>query len=680
MRKLLVLLVFASPFCVFGMSAADSLSLLLPSSKGEEKINYLIRLYSTCPANDSACQLNYIREAIREAEKQQRPALVADALLLKGDTYFNFSEYHSAIGYYRLAIKNYQTSGKTGHVGDLYNNIGLSYYYLGEYAKAIESQIEAIKNFEQHGNDADLARIYINMGMVYNELADYESAMEYYRKASFISRKIAHPDRMGNSYNGLGTAFYNSGQLDSAKVYYRQALNLFRVSKNQERLAAAINNLGNIYLKENDSLKVGLAYYQQAYSIYDELGNQRNKVYVMEGMGGTYCALGNHKKALEILTQGLRLAIENGYGYYITQLYYQDISWVYEQMGEAEAALGAYKNFKLYLDSMRQEELLFQTEAIEKKYEFSKNEALITKLNTEKKLATIQVEKEKAFRNLGIFAILILLVIITHVSFSNFQRRRINQELADKNNQIEVHKNELELLNASKNKFFSIIAHDLKNPLHTVLGYSFLLYQEYDRFSDKERKKYAKDIYNSTNNIFRLLQNLLDWSRAQTGRLTYEPVYFDLTALSTRITSLLKPVADEKNININNQMNGSLQVFAVPMMIETVIRNLIGNAIKFTPNGGSVTIAFRCDKEFVEVSVADSGIGIAPNELEQLFAIDSKIRNKGTNNEDGSGLGLILCREFIALNKGLIWVESRPGKGSTFNFTVPLADSIKNLV
>lgn len=673
MRTLFLLLVFIVPLTLFGATESDSLLMRLSHAKGEKKIQLLMDISELYASNDSAKSLAYIHQAYHEATAKKYPARAAATLVSEADVYFNFSEYRKAIVFYTKAIEEFLKCKQPGKLGELYNDIGLSYYYLGEYEKAIESQIEAVKVFEQNGNEADLARIYINMGMVYNQLNDVGSSLEYYRKASVIAAKIKNPDRLGNSYNGMGTAFYNDEQLDSAKVYYQKALSYFKQSGNRERTAAAINNLANIYLNQKDSLEICLAYYHQAYSIYEELGNQRNRVYVMEGMGGAYSLIGNQRKALEILMDGLNKALENKYGYYIIQLFYQDISIVYERMKNTEAAFDAYKKYKQYGDSMRQEDRLYQAIAIEKKYEFTKSEATISKLNAEKDLAMVQIEKDKAFRNLGVFAILILLVIITYVSFGNYHRKRINRELTDKNIQIEAQKDELEQLNASKNKFFSIIAHDLKNPLHTVLGYSFLLHLEYDRFHDEERKKYAKDIYNSTNNIFRLLQNLLDWSRSQTGRLAYEPVIFELSILIEKISGLLKPAADEKHIVIRSEIPGNLHVYAMPMMIETVLRNIISNAIKFTPDGGSIYIKYRCYERVVSISVTDSGIGLNENELEQLFAIDSKIRKKGTRNEDGSGLGLILCKEFIELNKGKIWAESKVGKGSTFSFTVPLA-------
>jgi signal transduction histidine kinase/Tfp pilus assembly protein PilF len=674
MKKILFILLIFMTFDVEGITQLDSLRNLLQDQKGVRKVETMLQIMQLVDVNDTVSTRDYPSEIFEIAEKSQRPDLTAKTYLVEAERLFSAGAYQGAIPVYEAAIARFSAIDSTQVVGEIYNSIGLSYYYLGEFDKALASEIEAVKNYEQTGNLHDLTRIYINMGMVYNRLGDYDSAVGYYRKASQLASETGDLARLGNSYNGIGTGHYNAARPDSAKIYYRKALSLFEQTRNESRLAAVINNLGNIYTDEKDSLDVGLAYYQRAYAIYEREGNLRNQVFVMEGLGCVYTELGDYERAKHIFLDGLKKSVQNGYGYYIIQLYYEDLARVYEETGNIEQAFSAYKNYKTYLDSMRLEERLFQAAAIEKKYEFSKNEALISKLNAEKELAMIQIEKDKAFRNLGVFAILILLVIATYVSFANYHRKRINRLLTAKNIQIEAQRNELAQMNISKNKFFSIIAHDLKNPLHTVLGFSFLLQHEYDRFDDKERKKYAVDIYNATNNIFRLLQNLLDWSRIQTGIMKYDPTVFELSSLQDKICNLLKPVADQKNISLDYTVPGNIFVYATPMMIDTVLRNLVGNAIKFTPVDGTVVIRFKFYENVVACCVEDTGIGIAGDELEQLFLIDSKIKKKGTNNEEGSGLGLILCKEFVQLNKGKIWAQSKVGKGATFCFTVPLAE------
>lgn len=674
MKKILLIALLFLTFDLFGASEVDSLKNELKHQSGAQKVETMLQIIQLTDIDDTASIQNYPQEIFEIAGKIQRPDLTARTYWVEAERLFAAAEYEEAIPVYKEAINRYTDLDSTQMVGEIYNTIGLAYYYLGEFDEALASQIEAVKSYESTEDLKNLTRIYINMGMVYNRLEDYKSAIEYYHKASVLASANDDLARLGNSYNGLGTGYYNQGQIDSAKVYYRKALKLFSQINNVSRLAAAINNLGNIYTEEKDSLEVGLAYYQKAYDIYVREGNVRNQVFVLEGLGCVYTELGNYEKAKQIFQEGLKSSVDHGYGYYIIQLYYEDLSRLYERSGDIKQALQAYKSYKTYLDSMRLEERSYQAAAIEKKYEFTKSEALISKLNSEKKLAMIQIEKDKAFRNLGVFAILILLVVITYVSFGNYHRKRINKLLTEKNIQIEAQRNELVQMNASKNKFFSIIAHDLKNPLHTVLGFSFLLQHDYDRFDDKDRKRFAVDIYNSTNNIFRLLQNLLDWSRIQTGVMKYEPTVFELSSQQDKICNLLQAVADQKNIQLNYEVPGDIFVYATPMMIDTVLRNLVSNAIKFTPKGGAVKLRFQFLEKFVACSVEDTGIGMTAEEMDQLFSIDSKIRKKGTNNEDGSGLGLILCQEFVQLNKGEIWAQSEVGKGTTFCFTVPLAE------
>jgi signal transduction histidine kinase len=203
------------------------------------------------------------------------------------------------------------------------------------------------------------------------------------------------------------------------------------------------------------------------------------------------------------------------------------------------------------------------------------------------------------------------------------------------------------------------------------MGYSYLLSKDFDRFSDDERRKFATDINQSTNNIFRLLQNLLEWSRSQTGRLVVIPQEIKLSRIVKNATNVLHPLAENKNIKIENQIDQELTVYADPQMIETVIRNLVSNAIKFTPENGLIEISARQTGELIEFCVKDSGVGISEEDAKNLFQIDSKVKRKGTNDEDGSGIGLILCKEFVDRNHGKIWVESTFPKGSSFFFTIP---------
>ena len=237
--------------------------------------------------------------------------------------------------------------------------------------------------------------------------------------------------------------------------------------------------------------------------------------------------------------------------------------------------------------------------------------------------------------------------------------------------QLEKQANELKELNATKDKFFSIIAHDLKNPFHAILGYSNILIEDFRRLDQEDIEQMLKVLVKQSTLAYNLLENLLLWARSQTGRLEIKPEKIDLFSMILDNLSLLKGQAGKKNLQLVPNINDPLEGFADAKMVDTVLRNLLSNASKFTPvNGKIVVSAVRLNDE-IEISIRDTGVGIPEKNLENIFKLDSKTNTLGTENEAGTGLGLILCKEFVEKNGGKIWAESEVGKGSTFRFTVP---------
>ncbi len=236
--------------------------------------------------------------------------------------------------------------------------------------------------------------------------------------------------------------------------------------------------------------------------------------------------------------------------------------------------------------------------------------------------------------------------------------------------------NELKLieLNATKDKFFSIIAHDLKAPFNSIIGYSELLIEQIKEKNYEKIGEFANIVLQSSNRAMDLLINLMEWAQSQTGRLIFKPENLEIKSFIDDTTQLYEEIAKQKLITIKKQLPDNDTVFADKAMSSTVFRNLISNAIKFTnPNGEIIISVEKKQNEFI-FSVADTGIGIPQNSIERLFRIDQSFSTNGTNNEKGTGLGLILCKEFIEKHGGKIWVESKEGKGSCFYFTFPIID------
>lgn len=239
-------------------------------------------------------------------------------------------------------------------------------------------------------------------------------------------------------------------------------------------------------------------------------------------------------------------------------------------------------------------------------------------------------------------------------------------------NELEQAQIELKALNASKDKFFSIVAHDLKGPFTGFLGLAQLLQEDYKKLNEKDVATIAENMYKAAKRLFSFLENLLDWSRSQMGRIDFCPGQIDISDTFTRIFNLFSATANEKKISLINNIEQYTFVWADNNMLNTICRNFVSNAIKFTPENGKITINLtQPNPDFYEISVSDTGVGIDEASQKKLFRIDVKHSTPGTANEQGTGLGLVLCKDLITRNGGEVRLESVEDEGTTFYFTLP---------
>jgi signal transduction histidine kinase len=662
----------------FGQQA-DSLLQTLPELSGIARTDALIQLSNFFSEIDSSRSISFADEAINLADQNDDLQSKGLALFNKAESYYHFDNYNLALENYKLALAIFMQNNDSVNVGETLNGIGLVYYFKGEYNLAVEHFFNALDFFTRDDLKGNAAHVYSNIGMVCSRIGDGKKAIYNYEHASRLNEEILDTASLAVNYNGLGVSYYNLAEYDSSKIYYNKALDLFRQLKNLKREAIALNNIANIYVNVGDSLDLAMAYYQQAMQVFDDLNDYRSKAFVLEGLGCVYRELGNFQQAISTFKESLELAEKHRLGFYLQQLNFYDLSLTYERMKRTQDAYQSFKLYGQYKDSLLQEERTNQVAELEKKYQTQQKEAEIQRLNASRQIDQLRLKRDEELRIFGIATILLLAVAVSVVSVGYFNKKHTNKLLGQKNFKIEEQRKELEKLNAAKDKFFSIIAHDLKNPFHTILGFSYLIDKEYDRFSDVEKRKYAAEINRSANSIFRLLQNLLDWARSQTESLKYNPQVLDLKEVYENIQSLLKPLAEQKQIQLLTEIPDGTEVFADPVMLETTLRNLVNNAIKFTHENGWVKMIVKNARGIVEVCVEDNGVGISQEDMDNLFRIDSKVKRKGTHQEDGTGLGLIICEEFVKKNGGSIRAESQSGKGSRFCFTVPGVNDLMRL-
>jgi len=262
--------------------------------------------------------------------------------------------------------------------------------------------------------------------------------------------------------------------------------------------------------------------------------------------------------------------------------------------------------------------------------------------------------------------------VIEEIALSRDMLEQHAYEMVELNLKLEESEEKLKELNANKDRFFSIIAHDLRSPFTTLIGYTELLHEDFESTSREELKESIEILHTTSKRIYNLLENLLSWARIQTGRMPYQPLKLDISIICKDIVNLFEENAKIKNIDLSYDMEKDLYVYADKNMIDTVIRNLVSNALKFTPSGKTIVLSAERLDNFIEVSVTDTGLGMSQDVLSKLFKIDQHVTTLGTTGEKGTGLGLILCKELVEKNGGKIGVESTLNIGSRFYFTLPV--------
>jgi signal transduction histidine kinase len=336
---------------------------------------------------------------------------------------------------------------------------------------------------------------------------------------------------------------------------------------------------------------------------------------------------------------------------------YSYLSIVLQKNGNYKEALDYYQKYSNLKDSIFSTDNKIKLSNIESQRKIDLKDKQIEIQNLK-----IKSDQRKVYLLITITgAVIILLGLFLWLYLS---KRKTNQLLNDKNKIISG-------INKQKDKFFSIIAHDLRGPFNGFLGLTELLAKDIDSMDKEEIQFAAENMRSSATNLNRLLENLLEWSRMEQGLIPFDPKENQLLPVVSECVSTLKDAANNKEIKIQTLIDEKTTVFADDHISQAVIRNILSNAVKFTPKGGSIVIQGKEDDKNTTITIKDSGIGMDPKMVGNLFQLDVKTNRKGTDDEPSSGLGLILCKEFIEKHGGEIWVESEEGKGSIFYFNFP---------
>jgi signal transduction histidine kinase len=424
-------------------------------------------------------------------------------------------------------------------------------------------------------------------------------------------------------------------------------------------------NIAKTYLLQND-YKTALSYYDSASTQYVRTGNKFGIADVGLGRGLVYLKENRFEEAQKQIEESATLAHQIK-AWKLEIECYQNLSTLHELKGDYKKSLSYYKQHQeledgLFNEGMQskllKDQILFETES---------KEAQIKELTKMEELRKNEIRKKELVQNILVVAMALTAILLFTVYRSGQRRIRINKLLLEHQEEIKKRSIELEQLNKVKDKFFSVISHDLRSPMNALSGILNLM--DKDQVTPQEFSRLSKELRVQFNHTKTLINNLLDWALLQMDKLKVQQEKIDMHALAESNSAFVSSL-QVKEVKILNKITPSTIAIGDTNMINLVMRNLMMNAIKFSESGDEVEVSAKVDGENYIISVKDNGVGISPEVQKILFEKTSGYSTRGTANEKGTGLGLILCKEFVERNGGKIWLESEQGKGSTFYFTV----------
>jgi signal transduction histidine kinase len=675
---------------VFGQNR-NEIDSVLAINKGEtnkeiliDNYNNLANLYSY---SDIDSAYFYANKALESAEKAGYKNGKAEAFYLL--SFFNdrTGKHDEAINNLKNAIKIYTELGDSSYLIGCYNNLGVFYSYGTDQKTSLEYFIMAMNMAESLNETFALSEAYSNIASNYEFLEEYVTALKYYTKSLEVDLNSNNLHNIPLSYISVGNILLKLKRYDSARDSLLKAQKLISLVDDNYRKTELYMYLADYYL-ETGQYDSAFNNIQYARKINDEHKYVRLNADILALEGDFLFKQKQYTESLDLYEKSIaiysNLNIFDGlYDIYLNK------STAYSELGKHAKAYEILKKAHKLKEDFKPHELAKTLGEFEHS-EALKEEKL--RLRLEQEVLSHKNEKElfivRSRLQLAVFSIVFLVLTMILVVYFYFVKRKHNTVLKENYRIIQEQKNQLEenflelklneqklsQLNATKDKFFSIIAHDLKNPFNVLIGLSDIVISNPDVRHSKDFEEIIDGIFQTAKSGYNLLDNLLEWARSQTGDLEYKPVITDLNEIIKLNTTLFNETAKSKKIEICNNISENQKVFADFNMLNFVVRNLLNNAIKFSYQNNKIDIRVNQNGDYQIFTIQDYGIGMSRETVNKLFKIESTRPRPGTANETGTGLGLIICKEFVEKNGGEIWVESQEKTGSSFHFSIPNAE------
>ncbi|MCB0586445.1 MAG: response regulator, partial [Phaeodactylibacter sp.] len=557
--------------------------------------------------------------------------------------------------------------------------MGAVHQASGSNKVALDTYQEILEAAELSGDRERIANARFNIGNIYAGEENYRKALKYYEEAQGLYRELSRGSRnpaveekLPLLYVNMGKCYQGLGQADKAMEYYNRALAASEKIGDKEDSGYAFNSIGALYRDRKDWRKA-LEFHQKALARYDSTGNEYGRAVEYNNMGGIFMEQGELARADALFRKSLEVAQAARSREQEKEAYLQ-LSKNAEKKGQLNEALSYFQRYQQLKDSLAQEERKRQMALLESRYDSERKEAQIQRLEKENALSELNARRQRYIRNIALGGAGFMLLMV----FAFWQRNRYRQAKG-KAALEEQRAAQLQKLDQLKDDFLANTSHELRTPLNGIIGLAESLLEGAGGKLPKEAFNNLSMIANSGRRLSSLVNDILDFSRIRKNDLPLQLRPVDLYSATDVVLALSRPLAESKNIKLYNQIPRRIPlVEADENRLQQILHNLAGNAIKFTEDG-SVRITAEEREDCVAVTVSDTGIGIPADKHESIFNAFEQGDGSAAREYGGTGLGLTVTRQLVELQKGTISVESEPGKGSRFTFTLPKSSSEERL-
>jgi signal transduction histidine kinase len=600
-----------------------------------------------------------------------------------GQAKINLQEYYEARKYLSSAAKYYESNNKVNVLGNILYLQGLAEYYLSNYSGALDFYSNASTIFQKNKLKKEYANVLQNLGLVYYSLKQPERAADYYNQSLDIYLEIKDNENIAGIYQNLGILYYNRNSDSLALEYYNKSIEYYKEQHDLKRIGITYSNIGLIYLNEKEALK---AYknFEKSLAYFTKTRFTLGQMWVFNNMGTALIMQNKQDEAVTYFINSLDIArkIDNDEGILTN---YSDLAKYYEKQGQFNTSLRYYKDYTQLKDSLGKVNSDDKISELEKVYQMESQERMQAELISKNKRQKTQLWAISGFLSVLILASLIILS-------AYYQKRKAEKKLAEHRTDLEnlVEKRTIELQkqiserkiaeesDKLKSAFLANMSHELRTPMNAIIAFSNFLREP--ELTDDRRYEYLDHITSAGDSLLRLIDDIIDIAKIESKQLK---IFIQPTNISRLLSELykfyseLRVKTNKKNIRFNlltdNEFNYIINTDS--QRLKQVLSNLIENAFKYTDKG-KIDIGFETTENAVTFFVTDTGIGIPADKHELIFDRFYQLNHLNDRKTSGTGLGLTICKNLVMLLGGQIWIDSEPGKGSTFSIRIPV-ESIK---